>query len=245
MSTHTKKKKTKKKRELYFNADTHAAIVEHQKTDDIKKRERIFVSRIHPAFNKLVENLINMHRFTGQYDSHGDLKSDCITFLYESMHKFDPDRGTNAFSYFNIVAKHWLIVRSKKRVKNQQRNVSINDSESLTLEDMEIIDSHHIVPAQDEVIDRDVVLNEILSVLELIRRDLKTQNELLCIDAIMTVFRVSDELDFLNKTAVLTYIREISGLTPKQMTMSMYSIKKLYREIRADDGLLDVFDSDW
>ena len=46
------------------------------------------------------------------------LKSDCVSFLYETLEKFDPSKGSKAFSYFNVVAKNWLIIQSKKRVKN-------------------------------------------------------------------------------------------------------------------------------
>ena len=36
------------------------------------------------------------------------LKLDCVTFLYETLEKFDPARGSKAFSYFNVCAKNFL-----------------------------------------------------------------------------------------------------------------------------------------
>ena len=85
---------------MYFNSDTQDAIVEFQISQDKKTRDKIYVTEIMPAFEKLVENLINIHKFAGLYDSYSDLKNDCVNFLFETIGKFDATRGSNAFSYF-------------------------------------------------------------------------------------------------------------------------------------------------
>jgi hypothetical protein len=41
-----------------------------------------------------------------------------------------------------------------------------------------------------------------------------------------------DNIDFLNKSAVLLYLRELSGLTSKQLTTALQSIKRRYRTKR-------------
>jgi hypothetical protein len=97
---------------LYFNSDTQDAIVAFQKETSKKEKDEIYVGKILPAFEKLVENLINIHKFTGMYDTYEDLKNDCVNFLFETIIKFDASRGTNAFSYFNVVAKNWLIIKN-------------------------------------------------------------------------------------------------------------------------------------
>ena len=75
-----KKEKTKKidPSKLYFNADTQKAIVAFQTMAGKKERDYLYVSEILPAFKKLVENLINIHKFSGLYDSYDDLKNDCV-----------------------------------------------------------------------------------------------------------------------------------------------------------------------
>ena len=45
----------------------------------------------------------------------------------------------------------------------------------------------------------------------------------LCAQAIRTVFVNIDNLDFLNKRAIYVYVREISGLTSKQL--SVFNVK--------------------
>ena len=67
-----------------------------------------------------------------------------------------------------------------------------------------------------------------------IRSKVKTENELTCINAIITIFENIDDIDLLNKSAILLYMRELSGLTPKQLTTTMQSIKKHYKKIKTD-----------
>ena len=100
---------------LYFHSGTQDAIVAYQKSPDRKEKERLYVTDIMPAFEKLVENLINIHKFSSLHDSYDDLKNDCVNFLFETIGKFDSTRGTNAFSYFNVVAKNWLIIKTKQK----------------------------------------------------------------------------------------------------------------------------------
>ena len=137
---------------MYFHQGTHDAIVMYQGEEDEDTKKKIYVEDILPAFNKLVENLIFMHGFAKVHGSYEDLKSDCVSFLYETIHKWDPERGTKAFSYFNVVAKNWLIIQSKKTTKNNRRNVSMDDSTSLSSSDLSIIENFKIAPAQDTII---------------------------------------------------------------------------------------------
>ena len=60
----TGRRKKKSGDKLYFNADTQKAIVAYQQVTNNKDRTKLYVQEILPAFEKLVENLINIHKFT-------------------------------------------------------------------------------------------------------------------------------------------------------------------------------------
>lgn len=233
-----KKRRAKRKdgtpTKLYFHEGTQAAIVAYQGSDSKKDQEILYVNEILPAFEKLVENLINIHKFTGLHDSYDDLKNDCVNFLFETIPKFDDSRGTNAFSYFNVVAKNWLIIRAKNRIKNIKRSVSIDDPESLTSNEQRILEEFSIVPSQEVTFENQNIAFKILELLYEIRGKVKTENELICINSIITIFENIDEIDLLNKSAILLYMRELSGLTPKQLTTAVQSIKKHYRRTKID-----------
>ena len=83
--------------------------------------------------------------------------------------------------------------------------------------------------------------NEIVNLLEDMKIKLSNENEQLCVEAIQTLFVSIDNLDLLNKRAILLYIREISGLEKKQMSKSMSIIRKLYRSMVKDKELYDIF----
>lgn len=224
----------KKNVKLYFNADTQAAIVEFQTAVDKADRNRIYVGRIMPAFDKLVENLINIHRFSGLHDTYDDLKHDCVSFLYETLGKYDVTRGTKAFSYFNVVAKNWLIIKTKQKSSKARRNVSLDDPEALSNNESKIIDEHCSIQSQDVLLERKNTSVAVLEMMYEIRCQVRTENELTCINSIITVFESIDDLDLLNKSAILLYIRELSGLTPKQLTTSMQAIKKHYSRLKLE-----------
>jgi hypothetical protein len=187
-----------------------------------------------PAFEKLVENLINIHKFTSLHDTYVELKNDCVNFLFETIGKFDGARGTNAFSYFNVVAKNWLIIKTKQKSQRIKRSVSLDDPDSLSANENKIIEEHCTVQSQETIIEQENSAQGVLSLLYEIRTKVKSENELACINSIITIFENIDDIDLLNKSALLLYMRELSGLSPKQLTTSMQNIKKQYKKFKID-----------
>ena len=149
----TKKEKRVDPLKMYFNSNTQEAIVKFQVTTNKKDREDLYVLQIMPAFEKLVENLINIHKFVGLYDSYEDLKNDCVNFLFETIHKFDSNRGTNAFSYFNVVAKNWLIIKTKQRAQKTKKSVSLDDPNLLSVHERTMIEEHNLLPSSEIIME--------------------------------------------------------------------------------------------
>lgn len=236
------RKKAGTKSNMYFNENTAEAISRYQKISDAKEREKLYLAEIYPAFDKLVENLIFIHGFRGLHDSYDDLKNDCVTFLYEAIHKFDPSRGSKPFSYFNVVAKHWLIIRSKQRVSKMKRNVSIDD-EMLNRTDRDKIDNHYVVPSQDDQMESIEFIFRVHALLDKIKDRVVTENETKCIEAVIQIFKAVNDLEskpgedlLLNKRAVFFLMREISGLNPKQLTTTIAALKRHYKDLRDSEA---------
>jgi hypothetical protein len=233
------KEKARKLR-MYFNEKTEAAIVAFQQSTDKREQSRLYTTEILPAFEKLTENLINIYKFSSLHDSFDDLKSDCVNFLFETIRKWDKSRGKPAFSYFNVVAKHCLIIKTKQKSLRIKRNVSLDDHDALTSNEHKLIEEHCIVQNYDSNVENISVAQNMISMLYEIRSKVKTENELVCINSIITIFENIDEIDLLNKSAILLYMRELSGLSPKQLTTTLQSIKKLYRRYKLDPRY-DIF----
>lgn len=220
---------------LYFNADTQESIVKFQSPDLPKKdRDKIYIKEILPAFEKLVENLINIHKFTGMHDTHDELKNDCVNFLFETIYKFDAKRGTNAFSYFNVVAKNWLIIRSKQKYQRAKKSISLDSPDDFSNHELSVLEDHNTVPAQDTLLNFNDSAEDTISMLYEIRSKARSENDLTCINSIITIFENIDDIDLLNKGAILLYMKELSGLSSKQLTTSIQSIKKHYKKTRSD-----------
>ena len=156
-------------------------------------------------------------------------------------HKFNPDKGSKAFSYFNVVAKNWLIANSKKDLKRRRANVSLDNFASLSMKDKTIIENHAKVNSPEKEMLIKETKDDLKEIFQKILKRLSSENEILCMNAIIEVFSKVDQLDLLNKRAVFVYLREISGLNPKQLSISMSNIRKHYREIVKNDKYNLIF----
>jgi len=227
-----KKKKVAKKSDLkyYFHSGTHDAIVDFQAESDMRKKEIIYVNEILPAFSKLVENLIFIHGTTATIMSE-DFKNDCVTFLYETLKKFDASRGTKAFSYFNVVAKNWIIVKSRQRQKQINRHISMEDRGIMSEIEMVPFDIYKHDPLSNTETLHNETVGNIGKMLDIVKNKLSCDNDKICMDSIIKLFENIDSLESLNKRAVFVYVRDMTNLTPKQLSSSMSAIRKHYREV--------------
>lgn len=229
------------KSRMYFNENTCASIVKFQNTQNKKEKDHIYRYEILPSFTKLVENLINVHKFAQDANEFEQLRNDAIVFLYNSLQKFDASRGSNAFSYYNVIAKNFCIIRIKQRLLQSKRNAHLDDPEGLTVQETKAMEEYCTVEFHDESPDKDKP-NELLQLLDKLRQGVTTENELVAINSIIHVFEHIEEIDLLGKNALLFYIREISGLNAKQLTIALQSLKKIYRQLKFDYLNIDIDD---
>ncbi len=220
------------KRNMYFTMDTQAAIVEYQNSESQEEKEDLYNKQIKYAFEKLVENLIFVYGFHNPYENTKHMQSDCVSFLFETIHKWKKEKGTKAFSYFNVVAKNWLIMNSKKRQKRIMRHVSFENRDLLSIRDKKSITYHQVIPSADTALDKIESRQQIIEAMKAIKDQTSVENELSCINAIITMFENVETLDFLNKRAVFVYVREISGLDRKQLSKALSAIRIKYGVIR-------------
>jgi DNA-directed RNA polymerase specialized sigma24 family protein len=235
------RRKPGKKRNMYFNMDTQAAIVKYQKEEVHDERIKTYVKDVLPAFQKLSESLIFTYRFNSPFSNFEELKADCVSFLYESIHKWKEEKGTKAYSYFNVVAKNWLINNTRKHKKIRNRNLSIDDPYSMTATQASLLENYQIALPPDQLLTMKAQRSRILVLLEDMRVKLTNENELICLQAIETLFANIEDLELLNKRAVLVYIREISGLDKKCMAKALSVIRRRYREMSGDSDNYDIF----
>ena len=116
----------KKNKNHYFTKVHENAIVEYATTKDIKVRTTLYIQYIGPAFNELVDKITYTYKFTNlpNIDS---LKEDCKVWLTTILDKFDPNKGSKAFSYFSVITKNWFIHKVKKNATRYRREIHYED----------------------------------------------------------------------------------------------------------------------
>lgn len=114
---------------IYWTTDTETAIVEFNNSTDLDEREIIFRERIHPAIDKLAENIINRFKFPYIDGTFDDIKNQVVSFLVLNLHKYTQNKG-KAFSYFSVVAKNYLVLNNNNSYKEELRSTSILESSS-------------------------------------------------------------------------------------------------------------------
>jgi hypothetical protein len=234
----TKKRRIRRKKpgaeqRYYFTPDTQAAIVAFQASPSIDERHALYVTRIEPAFSALADNLIRINKYEGLFKSREELKHDCISFLYETLGKFDNSRGSSAFSYFNVVAKNWLTVCSRARATSAKKMVSIDvqgmhgpsDEASKTLRDK-------IVPSPD--VGPDVPdLRSVLLALEAQRETFSAAEES-CFCAILALCDDPEIVADAKKMHIIGALRGLSG-NGRDFSVGMGKLRERYRQIRDHD----------
>ena len=243
MKLKLKKKIRRKSKKPYFGKHVHESVVDFQETESQEERHEIYEVHIRNAFEKLSENLIYIYGFSRDAEHFKILKSDCVSFLYETLEKFDASKGSKAFSYFNVCAKNHLLAKAKKTQKSKIRNISLSNITTMSRLEKSMVESHSVVPSPDDMVIRTEDKEILKEMLQKISAKVSNENEKVCIAAIITLFNNIEELEFLNKRAVFVYLREISGLNPKQLSVALSSIRKQYREIVKSDDLFMLFGS--
>jgi hypothetical protein len=227
-------------RNMYFDESVQDSIELYHQTNCLIQKTKIFESSINPAFEQLVDKLIKVYDFKTFNSSLDEVKSECVSFLYETMHKWDPSRGSKAFSYFNVVAKNWLIINSRKQLKKNNSSVSLEDFDLLSPIQKTQIEEYSIVPSPEENLIFSETKFEIIKMLDDMKIKVSNENELRCLHAIETLFNSIDELELLNKRAIRVYLVEISGLDKKIISKSLASLKKYYKNCLKENKY-DIF----
>ena len=109
----SRKKRTKNH---YFTKVHEDAIVKYANTEDRQLRSELYIEYIQPAFDQMVDKIIYTYRFT-TLPNIDYLKEDCKVWLTTILNKYDPNKGSKAFSYFSVVTKNWFIHKVKRTKK--------------------------------------------------------------------------------------------------------------------------------
>jgi hypothetical protein len=209
----------KKKRKVYFGQEVQDAVVEYNSSTNDEERNVIYQTRIHAAFDKLAENIINTFKFT--YFDYGfeDIKHEVVAFMVMNMHKYDHTKGSKAFSYFSVVAKNYLILHNNNNYKKMKSHYTM---ETLDREKkFSSVDSDYDILTDEIILYFDKNLNSIFKK----DRDLKIGY------AIVDLMKQRESIENFNKKAIYILIREMTDVETSHITSVVNTLKKHYKKL--------------
>lgn len=234
----------KKKKKYYFDKEVENAIVEYNNTDDPKRRSQLYKNKIHDAFKKLAENIINTFNYTYFDVPQDDVEDRLASHLVEKIHMYKPDKG-KAFSYFSMVAKNYCILHNKRNYKRYQRQLSIDDEDL----DFDVKDTKDI--RMD--IERQEFFDELIEHWESnITSMFSKERDIKIADAILELFKKRKNIETFNKKALYVMIREMTGIertqhitkVVKKFKDEFFELSQRYSNkgtIKKDDGIKERF----
>ena len=217
------RKRTKRK---YFTKVHEDAIVQYCATNDRFEKEQLYIQFIHPAFDELVDKIIYTYKFT-TLPNIDSLREECKAWLVTILDKYDPNKGSKAFSYFSVVTKNWFIHKVKKTSKKLRTEKPIDSI--INVEDQ--LKEHNPYEGDREQMEFFLHLRDSFEQWHLVA---EKENEIKVISAIKVLFEHSDDIEIFNKKAIYLYMREITDLNTKQIATVLSKLKVKYRGLRSE-----------
>ena len=149
----------------------------------------------------------------GSYD---EIKSQVVSFLVISLHKFTEDKG-KAFSYFSVIAKNYLILHNNNSYKEERRVTYLSDrvDDTFPLEEMLIVEPD----MSDEVVDMTEFIRIMVKYWELnIPKLFKKKRDQEIAYAIVSLLDRVDNIDNFNKKALYLMVREMTNYKTAHIT---------------------------
>ena len=215
-----KKVVKKKKRKVYFGQEVQDAIIEYNSAERSNEKNIIYGTRIHKAFDKLAENIINTFKFTYFDDPFVDVKHEVVAFMVMNMHKYDHTKGSKAFSYFSVVAKNYLILHNNNNYKKLK-----------THDGMDVLDRHRGNDTSNES-DMVTLTKEIIKYFDdNMNTIFKKDRDLKIGYAIIDLMKQRDDIENFNKKAIYILIREMTDVETAHITSVVNVLKKHYKKL--------------
>jgi hypothetical protein len=209
---------------MYFTMVHEQAILDYVKSEDKDEKERLYISLLEPAFTEMIDKIVYTFKFNS-LPNIDVLKHDCLLQVVNVLCKYDKDRGSKAFAYFSVIVKNWFIQQTKK---NKKRMIIEQDSDDKIREayhsQLIVHNPYHKTREQQEFIDG--LGKQIVNWKEMPNLGV---NELKVIHAIEHLFANINEIEFFSKKAIYLYLRELTGLTTKEIVAELTKLRKSYK----------------
>lgn len=208
----------------YFDQEVEDAIVEYNNTEDQTKRSILYRNKIHDAFKKIAENIINTFNYSYFDVPQEDVEDRLVSHLVEKIGKYKPEKA-KAFSYFSKIAKNYCIRHNKSNYKKYKQELRIDDEDL----DFDIEDDYDV----REDIQQQEFFEKLIDYWEdNITNMFSKERDLKIADAVLELFKVRKNIETFNKKALYIMIREMTDIQRTQhITKVVGKFKEEFAEL--------------
>ena len=221
-----RRRRGKKKGRHYFTQEHEDAIVRYCITTSQRERSELYEKLIGPAFDEMVDKIVFTYKFTNLPNC-DDLRAECKVWLTTILDKYDPNKGSKAFSYFSVITKNWFIHKVKRTKKRLQTEVFMEDVLNEVDEDL-VSDEITYYDKRSEI----EFWTSLNSEIETWDSFMIKENEKKVLMAVRILLDSADQIEIFNKKAIYLYLREITGLNTKQVVNNLNKLRKRYRTFK-------------
>ncbi len=208
------------KKNEYFTKIHEDAILKYALSDSKQEKSVLYITLIQPAFNEMVDKIVFTYKFTSLPNIE-DLKEECKIWLTTILDKFDASKGSKAFSYFSVITKNWFIHKVKKTTNGKE--VGLEDiSQEFEEENLFILNDY------DEKREKVEFWQALWTEMNNWDNSNLKPNEKKVYEAIKIILKDPEAIEIFNKKAIYLYIREMTGLTTKQIVLGLKKFKIKY-----------------
>jgi hypothetical protein len=218
-----KKKRKKSTKNHYFTSVHEDAIVKYARSEDRELRAKLYEEYIQPALDQMVDKIIYTYRFTS-LPNIDYLKADCKVWLTTILNKYDPSKGSKAFSYFSVVTKNWFIHKVKRTQKRNRTEVFMEDILNELDEDLVSREPTYIQKRTEMEF-----WSSLNTEIDTWDTFMLKENEKKVLMAVRILLDSADTIEIFNKKAIYLYLREITGLNTKQVVNNLNKLRKRYK----------------
>ena len=183
---------------------------------------------------KMIESIIRRYRLYRPGMEYTDIHGDTLSFLVTKMDKFKPAKGKKAYSYFGTICKNYLMGQIMKDNRDRNRKISYEDISS----SIEQNEKYSYTMFNEELLPIENIMKKLLlDIRAFVSENRLSINEEKIGYCLIDVFEnyqtifIAGKGNKFNKNIILYQLREMSGLTTKEIRSALKPYKLIYKDI--------------
>ena len=232
------RKPSANKKGYYFGEEEEQAFVDYLTTESVEEKNEIFNTKLRPVFTKMTESIIRRYNLYPPDEDFDTTFNDTLSFLISKIQNYRIGSGYKAYSYCGTIIKNYLIYKVNQYSKNQKRNTSYdayNTEELTSITDAmkySYDDSTTRIAFLTELMGR--IAGEIEGLINDKENNVLTDNQIIVGKALIYILTHWEEIMEndasykFNKSSILLYLKEATGLGTEDIRDAMRGYRSLY-----------------